>query len=1123
MFRQSLQRKQIPKLPSLVPDSQAATQPSTQQPLLDSVISYVRLTVKQKEDTSKMVQSMGGQMQAELTENVAYLIAGEAGPNEYKVAYQLRIPILKPGWIEHIYDLWTKGRPIDIEKAMEDFVMGPLSGCGICVTGISTETRLEIEKGTNRLGGKYTQDMLKATTTHLICGQPSGQKYISAIRWGTVKCVPIEWFKDTVVTFELADVSKYTFTANNHRRIKDPDTSKASNGDRDANEPAVVVRDKMYLEACHIYLCPSIPACQVVQCKKMIRVAGGIQVVEYDPMEVTHVLVPSSELEPSTSELFSHDAPLPYIVSLEWLWRSNKIGKVMPEADFAVFPLAQSDNPNRMEDSAGLSNGTARDKPKDIANVRSKKSTANAPASSSTDTKSDEEGNPSTGSSDRMSALPESNTSQVARRGLRTRTVSGMLSEALDDLTMSSATMGSLQTQENSLQLIEEVEVPQLDIFLGLYITSHGCKESVAETIREQTVACGGTYFEDHETLPSGANARIIVPLSTPMDDVKSLKGVVLTSCWFERSLIEQKVISRNDHFLFRPMKSIPIKGFEELCISVSSNNMKEVEYTQIGRAIKILGATFLNKLNSARTNLLISDFASGPKYEFMVNSGRPVVRMDWLKQCIEEGVRLPFKGYLLNEDTVESKESLGSSNSLNRKSSSEGQQSNESISQVRCTQQAVPSDTPLEGLTICLPRRVIGDHKEMQDMIVRMGARYVASYNSSATHLIHKGKATQDVMRSIRNARKDKIIVVSPDWLYKCMETGLRVDERDYPETYDKQTTLTIAHTQPHSDSRVQSTLSPSPSLNSPGIPGMGNHMRSPSAKLGGPSTPVGQHYRYSTNAPSPSQRYQGTAAGATSSLFGGESEQSFVNMVSTNNSSEVTLPGTMDTHPHDRSAILDMDSIWESEPAIPVTRSSSSRKRRRAQTAPESSSTMEVESKDIPTTGETQQDSNDGWVIPENYFDKAPNRYGDDAVYWVDVEGREKKRALLESLGYKTFKPLGVEPTPQDQGIETLAQELQRPCKYFLLSGLTLLDRKSIKKTVRDLGGVVLEDISEDHDDWKKKCTHLITNGNNPPRTAKFVIAKSCKAFIVSKAFMFASAAEGAYVDETPYRVQP
>lgn len=98
----------------------------------------------------------------------------------------------------------------------------------------------------------------------------------------------------------------------------------------------------------------------------------------------------------------------------------------------------------------------------------------------------------------------------------------------------------------------------------------------------------------------------------------------------------------------------------------------------------------------------------------------------------------------------------------------------------------------------------------------------------------------------------------------------------------------------------------------------------------------------------------------------------------------------------------------------------------------------------------------------------------------------------------------------------------ESQRSSKYqFLLTGLNIAERNAIKKTIQELGGVILEDINGDHDDWQKKCTHLITNGSNPPRTAKLVIAKACKAIIVTKGFMFASAEKGAFVDETPYRV--
>jgi hypothetical protein len=56
-------------------------------------------------------------------------------------------------------------------------------------------------------------------------------------------------------------------------------------------------QDQMYLEACNIYLSPEFTPEMTTRLKKMIRMGGGIQVVDYDPSEVTHVVVPSDKLD----------------------------------------------------------------------------------------------------------------------------------------------------------------------------------------------------------------------------------------------------------------------------------------------------------------------------------------------------------------------------------------------------------------------------------------------------------------------------------------------------------------------------------------------------------------------------------------------------------------------------------------------------------------------------------------------------------------------------------------------------------------------------------------------------------------------------------------------------------
>ncbi|KAF8927114.1 DNA topoisomerase 2-binding protein 1 [Dissophora ornata] len=1052
MFRQSHPKKKDIRQSSPGSDDQRDLDSLSKQPLSRAVISYTGLSIKERELVNKKIRAMGGKVNVDLTEDITHLLASKVGSDKYRVAFGLRIPVLDPAWLEHIHDRWANGQNVDIQKAVEEFSLGPLKGCSICVTGFPADQRLAIQRDTIQYGGKYTSDLLKSVTTHLICDHPSGEKYTSALQWG-IKCVPRQWLRDTMSTLGLAKSTRSKDSAEMRKRSNQEDEKE--------DEKPLVAPDQMYLEACQIYLCKSFPAAQATRLKKMIRIAGGIHITDYDSLEVTHVLVPSNKLESSTITLFNHDGDLPYIVNQQWLRLSHRESKALPETDFVVpFPTRTDDGQPKPVRFEGATTWTtdpimgSRDtggklavKPSNKATVRSK---SRAPDASDVVPNAGNRGgsqidritfqgyrdneSPTSPPSDKTPVSPPSNQSPRAARGVHPRTASGILSEALGDLSMNS-TQQLQQTQDSSLTVRademrldeeeEEDEALSSNIFLGLYITSHGCKKEVAKTIRKQTIACGGTYIDETETLPAEAHLKTIVPLSMPWDKVKDLKGAVLTSCWFERSIIEGKVISRKDHFLYKPMKAIPIEGFQDLSISLSSMAMKEVEYTQIGRAIKILGATFYDRLHTTNTNLLISDYPTGPKYEFMAKSGRPVVRMDWLRLCIEEG------------------------------------------------------------------------------------------------------KATQDAKRDLRAAKRDGLYIVSPTWLYKCKETRLRANEREHPEAYDdKHLTLTTTHTTHERPTlAVLPKRASSPSLRAPGRVGTGGRKRTPSVGFGRSATAGYQPHRQGSGQPSPTLTFQGTAAGVMSAIFGPDSTSTSVVISSANTTMDMSYASMADIHAlqHEEGGHSDNFGIWQPVPLIPVARNATGRKRRRAAAAVEGVS-LSATDMDTSATCETPDESNDGSSIPENYFDTSAEPYGENAVYWVDVEGREKKRALLESLGFKTVKPVISESSLEDGRLGALARDMesQRGQSYnFLLTGISIADRALFKKTIAQLGGTVLEDKSDDQEEWQQRCTHLITNGNNPPRTAKLVVAKACKAVIVNKGFMFASAEQGAFVDDGPYRV--
>ncbi|KAF9960295.1 DNA topoisomerase 2-binding protein 1 [Mortierella alpina] len=244
-----------------------------------------------------------------------------------------------------------------------------------------------------------------------------------------------------------------------------------------------------------------------------------------------------------------------------------------------------------------------------------------------------------------------------------------------------------------------------------------------------------------------------------------------------------------------------------------------------------------------------------------------------------------------------------------------------------------------------------------MQSLITQLGARLSTTYDPSATHFIHKGKATADTKRDVRAAKRDGLYTVAPSWLYTSRDTGLRANEREHPETYDDKH-LTLITTAVHVP-RERPPLSVLPRRAS-------SPLRTPSSRTK-KSSAVGYGRTGSTSQrqqsvmPSPTQTFQGTAAGATSSMFASESLPSSARISSANNSFDLSMGGAMD-HSYGNNGQLD-----------------------------------------------TQDETNDEAINAEQYF-KSQERYGEDAVYWVDVEGRERKRALMESVGLKS-----AAPTPQ------------------------------------------------------------------------------------------------------------
>ena len=101
-------------------------------------------------------------------------------------------------------------------------------------------------------------------------------------------------------------------------------------------------------------------------------------------------------------------------------------------------------------------------------------------------------------------------------------------------------------------------------------------------------------------------------------------------------------------------------------------------------------------------------------------------------------------------------------------------------------------TDRPLSGVVACSSRKFMDQWGEMSQVMEQLGGDFLHSYGSEVTHFLFQGR-TNDLNREFRKAKNDGKVIVSPDWLWVCQETGVRVDEVLFPHTRNPNRSLSV------------------------------------------------------------------------------------------------------------------------------------------------------------------------------------------------------------------------------------------------------------------------------------------------------------------------------------------
>uniref|UniRef100_A0A8C8E8H1 DNA topoisomerase II binding protein 1 n=1 Tax=Otus sunia TaxID=257818 RepID=A0A8C8E8H1_9STRI len=634
--------------------------------MADVTVSCTSLEKDLREEVHKYVQMMGGCVYRDLNMSVTHLIAGEVGSKKYLVAASLKKPVLLPSWVKMLWDKSQQRIMRYTDVKMEDYACPVFLGCTICVTGLSSSDRKEVQRLTAEHGGQYTGQLKMNECTHLIVKEPKGQKYECAKKWN-VHCVSVQWFSDSIEKGFCQDETIYkieagsklsntpsTSTPTNHaskpnnRMLSDVShisSISLSGVNETACSSAMSSRldplpDELenldissfqapedLLDGCRIYLC-GFSGRKLDKMRRLINCGGGVRFNQLNE-DVTHVIL--GENNDELKHFLDKTAHRPHVVTAKWLLESFRKGYLHPVEQY--IPLNYQLLENSILEQPGMKSFLPQNKnlmKKEAMNVIKHQKAAE---------------------DDFLSQYINNDSTLDEVEKLTSRTFSDVTHLTVQGENQSFVCNGSLG--ESSALAEGGLFVRKRFLLLGFGEEDESC---IADIIKENA---GKILPLQSRTIADYA----VVPLLGCT--VKPTVGDVVTNTWLITCVEQQLLLDPQSNPLFTPVPVMEgITPLEDCVLSFSQ--FTGAERDSLVYLAGLLGARvqefFVRKANAkkgmfASTHLVVRE-PGGSKYEAAKKWNLPAVTVAWLLQSARTGKRADESKFLVENVEAEDKES---------------------------------------------------------------------------------------------------------------------------------------------------------------------------------------------------------------------------------------------------------------------------------------------------------------------------------------------------------------------------------------------------------------------------------------------------------------------------------
>ncbi|KAH6612328.1 hypothetical protein B0J18DRAFT_81772 [Chaetomium sp. MPI-SDFR-AT-0129] len=508
----------------------------------------------------------------------------------------------------------------------------PFRGVVVCCTSIPTELRANIAAKTTELGGQHKYD-LTPDCTHLIVGDYATPKYrhvakerpdVRVMDAGWVEAVRNLWVEDADIDFLALEKQwqLHTFEAG------------SSNGELNADG---TMPERRRLLCC---MTGFEDADERQRISDKIEANGGLYTGDLTK-RVTHLIVH----KPEGRKYHAAKNWGVATVSVEWVHESVERGLILDETLYdpilsreergagawnrersrvsslgkrlREYNAAQEEGKRKLRKTANMKLNHQRDNI--WGDILGKPQTAATAAASQT---------PAPASA----ALPTQATQPTQPTGGESAETRG-------------SKLSSFGVPEDS------------GVFASCCFFVHGFSQRKTEILTNTVASLGGLVCHTLEEVVSMSGAQmahrfLVVPQTAQPDTHPPVPETVhaVTEFYIERCLHKKYFFDPAEHTIGRPFPVFPIVGFEDLVVCTAG--FTGVDLHQMDKSVRQLGARYEERFTSQVSLLLCSSLETvrKQKLELALAWGVPVVRADWLWECIAAGVNEDIRPFMFPE-----------------------------------------------------------------------------------------------------------------------------------------------------------------------------------------------------------------------------------------------------------------------------------------------------------------------------------------------------------------------------------------------------------------------------------------------------------------------------------------